>query len=99
MIKFNTTIKNSDVSIIMEVAPENFGRFNAFDVRVLCDPPYHDSDKGLMIEVCRILTEQSKGEVRLKTYYVVRDVNYAPLFRVEEITFQVITSLEPQWHC
>lgn len=99
MIQIETTIKNSDVTIIPEVAPEIFGRFYAFDVRIICNPPYRGSDKELMIEICKILTEQTKGAIELKTFYVVHDVHYASDFQVEEITFQVITPLEPQWYC
>lgn len=61
MIHIKSTIKNSDVIIIPEVAPENSGVFNTFDVRVLCNPPYFASDKELMIDVCKILTERTKG--------------------------------------
>lgn len=91
-------IKNCDATIIPEVASENFGKISAFDVRVLCEPPYRGSDKQLMIEVCRILTEQNKWKVELKTFYVIRDVHYISEFEVEDITFQVITPLELQWY-
>lgn len=60
MSRIHVKIKNCDVTIVPEVAPENFGRVNAFDVRVLCDSPYRGSDKELMVEVCRILTEHTK---------------------------------------
>jgi len=99
MSRIKVKIKNCDLTIIPEVAPESFGRINAFDVRVLCEPPYRGSDKELMVEVCRILTEQTKAKVELKTFYVVRDVHYVSEFWVEEISFQVITPLELQWHC
>ena len=88
--------ENCDVTIITKVAPENFGRFDAFDVRVLCDPPYRGLDKELMIEVCKTLSKQTKGSVELKTFYVVHDIHYASEFLVEEIVFQVITPLAPQ---
>lgn len=87
MSRIQVKIKNCYVTIIPEVAPENFGRINAFDVKVLCDSPYRGSDKELMVEVCRILTEQTKGAVELKTFYVVRDIHYASDLRVGEIIF------------
>ena len=98
MIQMSTLIKNRNLTIVSEVALENYGLFNAFDVRVICTPSYHGSDKELMIAVCKVLTEETDGETELKTHYVSYDVHFDSKSRVEMITFQVITPLDPQWY-
>lgn len=105
------TIKQSLVSIEPEVALDDFGKFRAFYVNVKCYPAFDGTDKELMNEVCRILTAKTKGMVELKTFYVIDHVvsssmkesvspNKAGSWRqIEELAFQVITPLEPQWWC
>ena len=71
--------------------------FNAFDVNVLCDPAFRGSGIELMNEVCQFLSTHEEGKVELKTLYVVHDAHFDSYHRIEEILFQVITPLEPQW--
>lgn len=99
MKEIKIDILKSVVTIVPEVDVEDFGHFNAFDVKVTCNPPFHGSDKELMNAVCKALSEQTGGNVELKTFYVVRDVRFVSEFFIEDITFQVITPLEQQWHC
>ena len=92
-------IKNSYVKVIPEVAPKSFYMFNGFDVNVICDPAFSGSDRELMNEVCHFLSTHEEGSVELKTLYVVHNIHFDSKNRIEEILFQVITRLEPQWCC
>ena len=64
-------INQTLLSIEPEVSLWDFGKVQAFYVKVKCYPAYEGTDKVLMNEVCRILTAETKGDVELKTYYVV----------------------------
>lgn len=99
MNKINTRIDGSDLTIIPEIALDSFGRVNAFDIRVICNPAFRGSDKELMINVCRFISGLTDGKVELKTFYVAQDVRFDAKHCVKEITFQVITPLDPQWYC
>lgn len=61
--------------------------YNTFSVRGLCNPPYYGSDEKFMIDVGKIITEHTKGDVELITFYVVQNVHYFSEFPVEGITF------------
>ena len=86
-----------DLTITPEVVPALFGRVNAFNVRVQCAPAYPGTDKELMQKVCEILSRSTKGEVELRTEYVVFDASFGHEFSVESLVFQVLTPQEPQW--
>ena len=99
MKKIELEIRDCSVTIFPEVSPENFRRFNAFDVRVVCNPAFCGSDKELMVAVCKALSAVTGDSLELKTFYVVRNASFDANHRVEEITFQVITPLDSQWYC
>ena len=67
----NKCIKQTLLSIEPEVSLEDFGKIQAFYVKVKCYPAYDGIDKALMNEVCRILTAETKDKVELKTIYVI----------------------------
>ena len=90
---------NCDLTIIPEVDPVDFGKYNAFDVKVICDPEFPGSDKELMCAVCQFLTEYINNAIEIRTHYVVHDATFKDRLRVCEIMFQVLTPLEPQWYC
>ncbi len=104
-------INQTLLSIEPEVSLRDFGKVQAFYVKVKCYPAYEGTDKVLMNEVCRILTAETKGDVELKTYYVIDHVisssmkESTPPYKagswrqIEELTFQVVTPLELQWWC
>ena len=92
-------IRNSDVNVIPEVALERMGKYNAFDVKAVCNPAFAGTDRDLMNEICQLLTTLVEGKIELKTFYVVHDAHFDSKHRIEEILFQVITPLEPQWYC
>ena len=92
--------KNGDISIETSIPLEMFGKVKAFEVKITCTPAYEGSDKDLMNEVCSFLSCHTDGKVELRTLYVVHDACFVDkLRRIEKLVFQVITPLEPQWHC
>lgn len=93
---FKSKFQNSDLTITPEVAPALFGRINAFSVRVQCNPAFNGTDKELMQRVCEILTKATDGKVELRTQNVVYEASFTN-FNIEELTFQVLTPLQPQW--
>ena len=87
------------MKVIPEVALERMGKYNAFDVKAVCNPAFAGTDRELMNEICQLLTNLVDGMMELKTIYVVHDAHFDSKHRIEEIQFQVITPLEPQWYC